>query len=108
MQNVSVNFGSSVKIKLTSPIAKDIKNRFAVLESSLTSLVEQISYIVIGLGLSETTSGKTAAFLDLFSNPDMVKFENMLNSLSILVFSLSACFDGLVLTGSMYPQSSSQ
>ncbi|KAG9304496.1 hypothetical protein G9A89_020060 [Geosiphon pyriformis] len=118
VKNDLINPGFSLKIKPTLPVAFDVKKRFAVLESSFTSLTGQISKLAkrldllipavfqssSGLGdivmredLSVVTSGKTTALLELFSSPDMVKFKNMLEGLSTSVLSLSAHLDSLVL-----------
>ncbi|KAG9295325.1 hypothetical protein G9A89_021256 [Geosiphon pyriformis] len=133
VKNGSINPGSSSKIKPILPVTFNIKKRFAVLESSLTSLIEQInelakkldllvltvsqpspgyqlsitsllqnqvSNIVIGKGSGETTNGKTAVLLNSFFSSNMVKFKNMLKSFFILVLSLLAYLDSLILAGS--------
>ncbi|KAG9291126.1 hypothetical protein G9A89_012998 [Geosiphon pyriformis] len=50
-QKVSVNFGFSAKMKPISPVVKGIEKRFAVLENSFTSLIEQISELAKRLDL---------------------------------------------------------
>ncbi|KAG9299064.1 hypothetical protein G9A89_020377 [Geosiphon pyriformis] len=55
--------------------------------------------IVMEVGSSETTSGKTAAVSGSNVSPKVVKLENMLEDLSVLVMSLSVCLDGLALAG---------
>ncbi|KAG9302709.1 hypothetical protein G9A89_005183 [Geosiphon pyriformis] len=116
VKNNSINPGFSLKIKSTLFVAFDIEKKFAVLENSLTSLAEQISElakklnslvlavddIVMGKGSSVATSGKTAALLESFFFPNMVKFKNMLEGLSTSVLSLLAHLDNLVLTGSVH------
>ncbi|KAG9292463.1 hypothetical protein G9A89_002947 [Geosiphon pyriformis] len=62
--------------------------------------------IMMGVGLSETTSNRTAtaSVRDSFASLYVAKLENMLEGLAALVLSLSAHFNGLVLTGSVLPQ----
>ncbi|KAG9300265.1 hypothetical protein G9A89_011338 [Geosiphon pyriformis] len=55
--------------------------------------------IVMGMGLSDATSDKTAAISGSTALPEVVKLENMLEGLSALVMSLSAHLDGLALAG---------
>ncbi|KAG9291305.1 hypothetical protein G9A89_021807 [Geosiphon pyriformis] len=55
--------------------------------------------IVIGVGSSETTSDETTMVLDSSVSSHIIKLENMLESLSASVLSLSAQFDDLVLAG---------
>ncbi|KAG9300803.1 hypothetical protein G9A89_003152 [Geosiphon pyriformis] len=57
--------------------------------------------IVMGMGLSETTSDRTAtaSVRDSFVSLYVAKLENMLEGLAALVLSLSAYFNGLVLAG---------
>ncbi|KAG9306559.1 hypothetical protein G9A89_004756 [Geosiphon pyriformis] len=59
--------------------------------------------IVIGVGLDNVTSDKTAAITDSTASPEVVKLENMLEGLSALVMSLSVCLDGLALAGGALP-----
>ncbi|KAG9291346.1 hypothetical protein G9A89_003450 [Geosiphon pyriformis] len=115
--NVLINSGFSSEMKSTFSVTFDIEKKFAVLESSLTSLAEQISElakrldlfilanqmgnIVMGEGSSVATSSKTAVLLESFSSSNMVKFENMLEGLSISVLSLSVHLNSLVLAGSI-------
>ncbi|KAG9300033.1 hypothetical protein G9A89_018310 [Geosiphon pyriformis] len=53
--------------------------------------------IVMEMGSSEATSGKTAAVLGSNASPKVVKLENMLEGFSALVISLLACLDDLAL-----------
>ncbi|KAG9307264.1 hypothetical protein G9A89_017092 [Geosiphon pyriformis] len=53
--------------------------------------------IVMGVGLGDATSDKTAAVSGSTASPKIVKLENMLEGLSALVMSLSAHLDGLAL-----------
>ncbi|KAG9284463.1 hypothetical protein G9A89_014067 [Geosiphon pyriformis] len=103
VHNVLVNPGSFSEMKPILSVAVDIEKRFAVLENSLTSFVGQISKltkrldsfvlanqmgnIVMGEGSSMATSGKAAVFLKSFFSPNMIKFENILESLSTSVLS---------------------
>ncbi|KAG9297567.1 hypothetical protein G9A89_007642 [Geosiphon pyriformis] len=64
-------------------------------------LQDQIGNIVIRKSLNKITSGKTTMVLDSSASFEVVKLENMLESLSALVLNLSACFNNLVLTGDM-------
>ncbi|KAG9294785.1 hypothetical protein G9A89_000148 [Geosiphon pyriformis] len=64
------------------------------------SLQNQGEDIVMGVGLSNATSNKTAAVLGSTASSEIVKLENMLEGLFALVMSLSACLDGLALAGS--------
>ncbi|KAG9297788.1 hypothetical protein G9A89_011303 [Geosiphon pyriformis] len=131
VKNGFVNSGSSLEIKSTHFVILNVEKRFAILKSSLTSLMGQISKlakkldslmlavsqsspeltspsqnqvgdIVMGEGSSVATNDKAAVFLELFFSPDMVKFENMLESLSTSVLSLLAHLDSLILAGSMH------
>ncbi|KAG9293694.1 hypothetical protein G9A89_019031 [Geosiphon pyriformis] len=77
VHNDLVNFGFSSEIKPTLPVIIDIEKRFAVLESSLTSLTGQINElaerlnllvqvnnVVMEESLGETTGSETAVNLD--------------------------------------------
>ncbi|KAG9303567.1 hypothetical protein G9A89_018463 [Geosiphon pyriformis] len=64
--------------------------------------------IVMEVGLSETTSEKTAAVSGSNASPEIVKLENMLEGLSTLVMSLSAYLNGLALASSAPSLSLSQ
>ncbi|KAG9305778.1 hypothetical protein G9A89_001066 [Geosiphon pyriformis] len=55
--------------------------------------------IVMSADLNETTSDETALVVDLSVSPYVIKLENMLESLSRSVLSLSAHFKSLVLAG---------
>ncbi|KAG9297554.1 hypothetical protein G9A89_007629 [Geosiphon pyriformis] len=55
--------------------------------------------IVMGVGLGDATSNKTAAVSGSTASPEVVKLENMLEDLFASVMSLSACLDDLALTG---------
>ncbi|KAG9290065.1 hypothetical protein G9A89_010371 [Geosiphon pyriformis] len=116
VKNDTFNPGFSSEMKSTLLVTFDIEKKFAVLESSLTNLMGQISELAKRLdllvpvnqvgnimmeeGLSVVTSSKAVVLLKLFFSPDMVKFENMLEGLSTSVLSLLVCLDGLVLAGS--------
>ncbi|KAG9292753.1 hypothetical protein G9A89_001283, partial [Geosiphon pyriformis] len=95
-----------LSIKPILPDISDVEKRFTVLESSLASLMEQISElakrlnlfmlanqvsdVVMKKGLSETTNGETAATLDSFASLEVKKLENMLERLSASVLRLYA------------------
>ncbi|KAG9298547.1 hypothetical protein G9A89_018906 [Geosiphon pyriformis] len=112
---VSINSGFFLEMKPILPDMSDVEKRFAVLESSLASLVEQISElakrlnsfmlanwvsdIVIKESLGETTSGETTATLDSFASLEVKRLKNMLKRLSASVLSLIARFNGSILAG---------
>ncbi|KAG9299722.1 hypothetical protein G9A89_013082 [Geosiphon pyriformis] len=116
VHEVLVNSGSFLEMKPTLLNINNIEKRFAVLESSLVSLTEQIGKlakrldsfmladqvgnVVMGKGLGNATSGKTATILDSSASPEVKRLENMLEELSALVLSLTARFDGSILAGS--------
>ncbi|KAG9298156.1 hypothetical protein G9A89_000033 [Geosiphon pyriformis] len=102
-------------------VVNNLEKHLVRIESSLVSLAEQIGElakrlesfmptvsqssprwkdIMMGVGLGNATSDKTAAISDSTASPKVVKLENMLEGLSALVMSLSACLDGLALAGS--------
>ncbi|KAG9306613.1 hypothetical protein G9A89_004810 [Geosiphon pyriformis] len=103
--NVLVNAGSSLEMKPTLSIMSDLEIRFAVLESSIASLVEQIGKltkkldlfmlavsqpspgldnIVMGEGLGGATSDNTAAISVSSASLKVKRLENMLEELSAL------------------------
>ncbi|KAG9306164.1 hypothetical protein G9A89_016068 [Geosiphon pyriformis] len=106
MHEVLVISGSSSEIKPTILDTSNIEKRFAVLESSLASLVEQIGElakrldsfmladqigdVVMRKGLDKATSGETAMTLDSSAFSEVKRLENMLEGLSASVLSLTA------------------
>ncbi|KAG9293705.1 hypothetical protein G9A89_019042 [Geosiphon pyriformis] len=103
-----VAFGGVLWIKSPLLVANKLKLGLVNIESSFTSFAEQISKlakrlelligdIVIKKGSIEATGGKAAAVLSPFASPKVVKLENMLKDLSVLVLNLSAYFNNLVL-----------
>ncbi|KAG9298556.1 hypothetical protein G9A89_018915 [Geosiphon pyriformis] len=118
------NAFSPLPMKPILPDMSDVEKKFAVLESSFASLVgqisklakrlnlfmlaDQVSDIVMKEGLSEATSGETAATLDSFASSEVKRLENMLEKLSALVLSLTARFNGSILAGSAFSKTSSQ
>ncbi|KAG9301260.1 hypothetical protein G9A89_012643 [Geosiphon pyriformis] len=64
--------------------------------------------IVMGMGLGDATSDKTAAVLSSTASPEVVKLENMLEGFSALIMCLSVCLNGLALAGGALPLSLSQ
>ncbi|KAG9286413.1 hypothetical protein G9A89_014579 [Geosiphon pyriformis] len=113
VRNGLVNAGSSLEMKSTLPVMSDLEIRFAVLESSIASLMgqigklakrldlfmltDQVGNVVMRKGLSGATSSNTAAILVSSTFPKVKRLENMLKGLSTLVLSLTAKFDGLIL-----------
>ncbi|KAG9286203.1 hypothetical protein G9A89_014189 [Geosiphon pyriformis] len=117
-------FGSTSNGKPLFHINGVLEKRLNSIENSLISLVEQIGElakkldslvlavlqpssgcqllnqgedIVMGVGSSEATSGKTVITLNLLTSPHVIKLENMLEGLSKSVLILSAHFDSLAL-----------
>ncbi|KAG9286715.1 hypothetical protein G9A89_012265 [Geosiphon pyriformis] len=99
-----VDSGSFSEIKSILSVMIDIKKRFAVLKSSFTSLMEQISElakrldllvlaishdVVMRKGSGGTTGGKTAANLESSVFSEVKRLENMLEELSVSVLSLT-------------------
>ncbi|KAG9307317.1 hypothetical protein G9A89_017145 [Geosiphon pyriformis] len=107
--------GSIGNSKPLLPVVNDLEKHLVSIESSLVSLTGQIGKlakrlesfilanqgedIVMGVGSDDATSDKTAAISGSTASPKVVKLENMLESLSASVISLSACLDGLALAG---------
>ncbi|KAG9303878.1 hypothetical protein G9A89_005788 [Geosiphon pyriformis] len=93
-----------------SKLAKRLKSLvLAVFQPSLgcqlpvtPSLQNYVSNIVIKKSLGEAISGKTAEILGSSAFFKAVKFEAMLEGLSVLVLSLLICLDNLVLAGGMF------
>ncbi|KAG9298084.1 hypothetical protein G9A89_018167 [Geosiphon pyriformis] len=118
-QSGSISYG-----KPFLPVNSELENHLKNIESSLVSLVGQIGKlakrldsfvlanqeedIVMGVGLGDATSDKTAAVLGSTASPEVVKLENMLESLSALVMSLSVHLNGLALAGGAFPLPISQ
>ncbi|KAG9298617.1 hypothetical protein G9A89_012685 [Geosiphon pyriformis] len=59
--------------------------------------------IVMGVGLDDATSDKTAAATGSIASSEVVKLENMLEGLSASVMSLLVRLDGLALAGGVLP-----
>ncbi|KAG9290986.1 hypothetical protein G9A89_004289 [Geosiphon pyriformis] len=123
-------FGSDKVGKPLPSVAKNLDMYLTNIESSLISLVRQINElakrldslvlalpvtppsqnqekdIMMGVGLSKTTSDRTAtaSVRDSFASLYVAKLENMLEGLAALVLSLSAHFNDLVLADSVLPQ----
>ncbi|KAG9307387.1 hypothetical protein G9A89_017216 [Geosiphon pyriformis] len=121
--------GSNKVGKPLPPVANDLEKRLVNIESSFISLAGQIGKlakspgcqllvtpplqnqeedIVMGVGLGNVTSDKTAAILGSTASPEIVKLENMLEGLSALIMSLLACLDGLALANGAPPLPLSQ
>ncbi|KAG9299578.1 hypothetical protein G9A89_020749 [Geosiphon pyriformis] len=95
------------------PVVDNLESCLVGIESSLVSLVEQISElakrleslmpanqeedIVMRVGLDEATSDKIVPIVDSTASLHVVKLEKMLDGLSRSVLSLSARFDSLAL-----------
>ncbi|KAG9304408.1 hypothetical protein G9A89_019970 [Geosiphon pyriformis] len=60
-------------------------------------LQNQEKNMVMEVSSGDATGDETAAVLSSTASPEIVKLENMLEGLSTLVISLSACLDGLAL-----------
>ncbi|KAG9296034.1 hypothetical protein G9A89_011886 [Geosiphon pyriformis] len=124
-----VNSGFFSKMKPTLSVMIDIEKKFAVLESSLTSLTGQIDKlakrldsfmlavfqpspklgdIVIEESSSRTTGGKTAVNLKSFVSLEVKRLKNMLKKLSALVLNLTARFNGSILADGAFPKPFSQ
>ncbi|KAG9295881.1 hypothetical protein G9A89_006620 [Geosiphon pyriformis] len=88
--NSSVKFGSSLKIKPTMPAVIN-------LESQL------VSNIIMEEDSGEATSSNAAMILNLSTSPKVAKLEELLKGLSVLVLSLLACIDDMVLAGGVLP-----
>ncbi|KAG9300564.1 hypothetical protein G9A89_000434 [Geosiphon pyriformis] len=115
MHSSLVNSDSSLEMKPILPVIVDIKKRFAILESSLTSFMKQISKlakrldslvladqvgnIVIEESSDGTTGSGTAVKLDSFASFEIKRLKTMLEGLSALVLSLTTRFNSLILAG---------
>ncbi|KAG9300372.1 hypothetical protein G9A89_009996 [Geosiphon pyriformis] len=109
VRKVLVNPGFSSEMKPTIHDTSDIEKRFAVLESSLASLVgqidelakrlnsfmlaDQVGDVVMGKGLGKATNGETVTTLNSSASTEVKRLKSMLEGLSVSVLSLIARFD---------------
>ncbi|KAG9292674.1 hypothetical protein G9A89_008260 [Geosiphon pyriformis] len=113
--NVLLKASFSLEIKPTPLVSLELDNRFATLERSLTSFVEHVDMLAKRLETPEPTNqevdivmskdsgvatgGESVAEVVVFNPAVILKMEETLNSLSLMVMNLSAKLDN---TDSVY------
>ncbi|KAG9299741.1 hypothetical protein G9A89_013101 [Geosiphon pyriformis] len=120
-QNVVVNNSSSLEIKPSLQVVMEVNDRFAALERSLTSLVEQVGKlakrldalgpmvplddqgadIVMSKGSGVSTSGGNVAGAVSFDVSSVSKLEDSMKCLMEMVLGLSAKVDSIVFTSGL-------